>query len=112
MADSPVISLLGEGAKKPALRLSQTPDALGALRTRLGQRTELRALEVVRQRVWSRDVEERIEQALAILPEAAGPLNSLGLVIKALLALDQRAPDYLKHLVSYLDTLLWLEEQP
>jgi hypothetical protein len=65
----------------------------------------------VRQRAWKRAVEARIEQAVATLPEAAGPLNSEGLVLKALVALDERAPDYLTHLAGYLDTLLWLEEQ-
>ena len=103
--------MLGEGSKRPERALTQTLEALDALRTLLGQRTELQALDVVRQRAWTREVETRIEQALATLPEAAGPLNSQGLVVKALLALDQRAPDYLKHLASYLDTLLWLEEQ-
>lgn len=88
-----------------------TQEALGALRALLGQRSELQAFDVVRQRAWKRDVEARIEQAVATLPESAGPLNSQGLVVKALLALDQRAPDYLAHLASYLDTLVWLEEQ-
>ena len=102
---------LGEGSKRPEGAYSQTLDGLDALRTLLGQRTELQALDLVRQRAWTRDVEMRIEQALATLPEAAGPLNSQGLVVKALLALDQRAPEHLQHLASYLDTLLWLEEQ-
>lgn len=111
MADSVDNKVLGEGSKKPERALSQTLEALDALRTALGQRTELQAFGVVRQRAWKRDVEARIEQAVATLPESAGPLNSQGLVVKTLLALDQRAPDYLQHLASYLDTLLWLEEQ-
>ncbi|MEE4249711.1 MAG: DUF2894 domain-containing protein [Alcanivoracaceae bacterium] len=111
MADSAGNRVLDTGSKKPERALSQTLESLSGLRTLLGQRTELQALDVVRQRVWQRDVEARIEQAVATLPEAAGPLNSQGLVVKALVALDQRAPDYLQHLASYLDTLLWLEEQ-
>jgi hypothetical protein len=111
MADPVENRVLGEGSKSPVRARGQTAEALAALRTRLGQRTELKALDVVRQRAWKRDVEARIEQAMATLPEAAGPLNSQGLVVKALVALDQRAPDYLEHLASYLDTLLWLEEQ-
>jgi hypothetical protein len=111
MADSAENTALGEGSKKPERVLSQTLEALGTLRTLLGQQTELQALDVVRQRAWTRDVDARIAQAVSTLPDAAGPLNSQGLVLKALVALDQRAPDYLKHLASYLDTLLWLEEQ-
>ncbi|WOJ94042.1 DUF2894 domain-containing protein [Congregibacter variabilis] len=111
MADSAENGALAQGSKRPESSFVPTLEALDALRTLLGQRTELKALDVVRQRTWKRDVEARIEQAMATLPEAAGPLNSQGLVVKALLALDQRAPNYLEFLVSYLDTLLWLEEQ-
>ncbi|EAQ96841.1 DUF2894 domain-containing protein [Congregibacter litoralis] len=100
-----------EGGSVCELTRDQTVESLGALRALLGQRTELRALDVVRQRVWKRGVEARIAQAMATLPEAAGPLNSQGLVVKALVVLDERAPEYLEHLASYLDTLLWLEEQ-
>lgn len=90
---------------KPAL------EALIALRADLGRHAELKAVGDVRHRAWKCDIEERIEQAFSTLPESAGPLNSQGLVAKALVALDTRAPEYLKHLASYLDTLLWLEEQ-
>lgn len=103
--------VFGGSDKTPERVGGPTLEALSALRTRLGQGAELRALDVVRQRAWKRDVKSRIEQAMATLPESAGPLNSQGLVVKALVALDQRAPDYLEHLASYLDTLLWLEEQ-
>jgi len=111
VADSAQQGLLREGLKRPERPRTQTAEALGRLRNLLGPKTELKAFDVVRQRAWKRDVEARLEQAMATLPEAAGPLNSHGLVVKALLALDQRAPEYLEHLVSYLDTLLWLEEQ-
>lgn len=111
MAESSESPVLDDDSKESVGLPRQTLDALDALRAHLGQRTELRALAVVRERAWTRDVEARIEEAVAILPESAGPLNSRGLVVKALLALDQRAPEYLKHLASYLETLLWLEEQ-
>lgn len=101
----------GENSERPEWAPGQTLEALDALRNLLGQRTELRALHTVRQSAWNRNAEARIVQALSTQPEAAGPLNSQGLVVKALLALDQRAPEHLKHLASYLDTLLWLEEQ-
>ncbi|MFK8040828.1 DUF2894 domain-containing protein [Congregibacter sp.] len=111
MADSVGSKVLGEGLKRPKRARDQTLEALGELRSLLGQRTELKVLDVVGQRVWKRDVEARIEQAMATLPDSAGPLNSQGLIVKALVALDQRAPEYLEYLASYLDTLLWLEEQ-
>ncbi|WOJ98532.1 DUF2894 domain-containing protein [Congregibacter brevis] len=102
---------MSEGLKRREQARDRTLEALGELRALLGQRAELKALDVVGQRVWKRDVEARIEQAMASLPESAGPLNSQGLIVKALVALDQRAPEYLEYLASYLDTLLWLEEQ-
>lgn len=111
MTDSPVNHVQATDSKKSAPAHLNTLEALHALRALLGERSELQALDVVRQHTWERDVEARIEEALATQPESAGPLNSLGLVVKALVALDQRAPSYLKHLASYLDTLIWLEEQ-
>jgi len=111
MAESGVEDLVSARSNESQPVLRPTLDALVALRADLGRSAELKALEDVRQRAWKRDVEQRIEQAFSTLPESAGPLNSQGLVAKALGALDQRAPEYLKHLASYLDTLLWLEEQ-
>lgn len=111
MAESAANTVACEGTHRHDRERDQVLEALATLRAQLGQRTELRALNVVGQLVRKRDVEARIAQAMATLPESAGPLNSQGLVIKALAALDQRAPEYLEHLASYLGTLLWLEEQ-
>ncbi len=43
-------------------------------------------------------------------PESPGPLNPQGLVIKSLATMRELSPDYLNRYVSYIDTLLWLEQ--
>ena len=111
MAEAAADELTKETSTSSGQALEETLESLVALRAALGQRAELAALDDLRQRTWARDVEASIEQAFAALPESTGPLNSQGLVGKALIALEHRAPEYLKYLASYLDTLLWLEEQ-
>jgi hypothetical protein len=90
---------------------SRTLSELRSLRAALGERAELRAMAVVHQKAWQRGVESCIDEAMARIPREAGPLNSQRLVATALRSLEERSPEYLRKLVSYLDTLQWLEEQ-
>lgn len=49
-------------------------------------------------------------QALAQVPENAGPLNSHLLALQSLKQMRDIAPDYLKRFMSYVDTLFWLDQ--
>ncbi len=61
---------------------------------------------------WSRlFAEQRLRQALAHVPQQAGPLNSHHLVHRALATMQEISPAYLQRFVSHVDTLLWLEQQ-
>lgn len=72
---------------------------------------ELRALKYFRES-WVKDHAERVlEQAVQSLPTDAGPLNSQKLAIKSLAAMQELSPEYVNRFVSYMDTLLWLEQQ-
>jgi len=54
-------------------------------------------------------VGRELRQALENVPENAGPLNSLHLVHQSLMLMHDLAPGYLRHFLSYADTLSWLE---
>ena len=54
--------------------------------------------------------DQRLRQALAQVPAAAGPLNSSQVVNRALQAMRELAPAYLDAFMSHVDTLLWLEQ--
>ncbi|WP_296554702.1 DUF2894 domain-containing protein [Pigmentiphaga sp.] len=54
-------------------------------------------------------VGRELRQALENVPENAGPLNSLHLVHQSLMLMHDLAPGYLRHYLSYADTLSWLE---
>jgi len=54
-------------------------------------------------------VGRELRQALNNVPENAGPLNSLHLVHQSLMLMHDLAPGYLRHFLSYADTLSWLE---
>lgn len=48
-------------------------------------------------------------RAINTVPENPGHLNSQMLVTRCLTAMHRLAPDYLRHWMSYMETLLWLE---
>lgn len=74
-------------------------------------RRELRALRLLRGRQREVAIQQRLADAIANAPEAPGPLNPQMLAIRALSAMRDYSPEYAKHFVAYLDTLMWLEGQ-
>ncbi len=71
---------------------------------------ELKAVAYFRD-AWSRlSTEQQLTQTLAQAPENAGPMNSQHLVLRSLQAMRDLAPDYLQGFMSYIDTLIWLEQ--
>lgn len=43
-------------------------------------------------------------------PSGAGPLNSAALVHRAIALMHEASPGYLRHFLSYVDDLSWLEQ--
>ena len=73
-------------------------------------RAELKAMRYFRN-TWSRlSVDRQVTQAIGQGPENAGPLNSHRLVLRSLALMREISPDYLNRFVSYVDTLLWLDQ--
>lgn len=59
---------------------------------------------------WARHYSDRlVSNAVRELPKNPGPLNSQMLITRSLVIMRNISPDYLKRFVSYVDTLLWLE---
>ncbi|WP_307704187.1 DUF2894 domain-containing protein [Variovorax paradoxus] len=60
---------------------------------------------------WSRlSADRRLTQSLAKVPENAGPLNSHHLVHRSLLLMRELSPEYLNRFMTYVDTLLWVDQ--
>jgi hypothetical protein len=104
-----------QAAQQPAPRPIATrrisaPSALAALKEHLRgtpARQELASVTRFR-RVWSNTrAQERVLQAWTQKPANAGPLNSHALVLESL---ELMPADYLRHFVSYAETLLWLQD--
>jgi len=71
---------------------------------------ELKTLSYFRS-TWSRlSADRRLTQAMAAVPENAGPLNSHQLVHRALTQLRELSPEYLHRFMSHVDALLWLDQ--
>jgi hypothetical protein len=72
-------------------------------------RDELASVRRFRQS-WDRQrTLEQVEQAVARKPANAGPLNSHALVLQALALMRELSPDYLRHFVSHVEALQFLE---
>lgn len=62
------------------------------------------------QKIWSRlRTESQLRQSLAHTPENAGPLNSSALVHRSMALMRDLSPGYLRHFLSYIDDLSWME---
>jgi len=71
---------------------------------------ELRSIACFHE-TWSRlSTEQQLAETLACAPENAGPLNSQHLVLRSLQVMRDIAPNYLQGFMSYVDTLIWLEQ--
>ena len=116
-AKSPLADLLayiGEHAVA-APRASQPTTAARPVRsatpeTRTTQAPELKSVAYFRN-TWSKlSIEQQLTQTLAQAPENAGPMNSQHLVLRSLKLMRDHAPNYLEGFMSYVDTLIWLEQ--
>lgn len=75
-----------------------------------GARGELKAIRNFR-KTWSKlAVDKQLAQAIEQAPDNAGPLNSHMLVLRSLALMRDISPDYLSRFMSYVDTLLWLDQ--
>lgn len=71
---------------------------------------ELKSLTYFRS-TWSQlSVDQQLAQALAQVPDNAGPMNSHLLALQSLKLMNDVSPDYLKRFMSYLDALFWLDQ--
>ncbi|MDX3905154.1 MAG: DUF2894 domain-containing protein [Pigmentiphaga sp.] len=71
---------------------------------------ELAVLEYFRQTWATLSVGRELRRSSENVPENAGPLNSLHLVHRSLTLMQQVAPEYLRHFLSYADALSWMEQ--
>jgi len=73
-------------------------------------RTELKSVKYFRN-TWSKlSAERQVTQALGQAPKNAGPINSHVVALRALALMRDTSPDYLNRFMSYVDTLLNLEQ--
>jgi len=70
---------------------------------------ELKSVNRLRRSQGRRRAERLLAQAIREAPADSGPLNPQMLVIRTLSAMGEISPDYLGRLVSYVDTLFWLD---
>ena len=74
-----------------------------------GHREELRAARRFHTAMVQLNADKAVQQAIAEVPEAAGPLNPQRLATRSLETMRDLSPHYLSRFVSYIDTLFWLE---
>jgi hypothetical protein len=73
-------------------------------------RTELKSVHYFRN-TWSKlSAEKQVTQALGQAPKNAGPINSHVVALRSLALMRDTSPDYLNRFMSYVDTLLCLDQ--
>lgn len=114
--------LLSHGSDNDMPPLEQTLrqqelDLVGAIASRSSASTasemrseELRAARRFHSAMVSLNADRVVTTALADIPEDCGPLNPQRLATRSLAAMRELSPHYLSRFVSYIDTLLWLEQ--
>ncbi|MES2584573.1 MAG: DUF2894 domain-containing protein [Pseudomonadota bacterium] len=78
--------------------------------TSFAPRAELKSVTYFRS-TWSRlSAEKEVAKALELAPKNAGPINSHVVALRALALMRDTAPDYLNRFMTYVDTLLSLDQ--
>jgi hypothetical protein len=108
---SPLSELLGRlGHAGAAAQHAAAHSLPGTPRPTLAAPPELKALRAFRG-TWQRlAADQRLTQALAKVPDNAGPLHSHHLVHRALTLMRDTSPEYLQHFMAQVDALMWLEQ--
>lgn len=87
----------------------ERPAASGVVPS-LSSTPELKTLRHFR-KTWSRlSADQRLTQSLEKVPDNAGPLNSHHLIHRSLTLMRDLSPEYLNRFMSFVDTLLWLDQ--
>lgn len=71
---------------------------------------ELTSVRQFRESLVKINSDKLVTRVISEAPENPGPLNPQALVIRYLASMRELSPDYLNRFVSYVDTLLWLEQ--
>jgi hypothetical protein len=76
----------------------------------ISPQAELKSVRYFR-KTWAKlSADKQVTQALNQAPKNAGPINSHMVVLRSLALMRDTAPDYLNRFMSYVDTLLCLEQ--
>ncbi len=71
---------------------------------------ELRSFHLLKESWAKLHYDRLVTRAIEERPENPGPLNAQMLATRSLSAMRKLSPNYLTRFVSYIDTLLWLEQ--
>lgn len=106
-APSALAVLLSDMAQHAAVP-STTPSTL-TIKT-AAWRAESPRVQQFKKQLGKISVQKQVKQAIALAPQNAGPINSHMLVLRSLGLMRDASPDYLNRFITYVDTLLCLEE--
>jgi Protein of unknown function (DUF2894) len=107
---SPLAALLNDMARHvPALPGSAAPSQGMALKT-LAWRAENPKVQQFKKQLGKISVQRQVTQAIAQAPQNAGPINSHMLALRSLGLMRDASQDYLNRFMTYVDTLLCLDE--
>ena len=108
-AQSPLATLLADMAQHaPTTATAATAPTATAVKA--VWRAESPRVQQFKTQLGKISVQKQVKQAIALAPQNAGPINSHMLVLRSLGLMRDASPDYLNRFITYVDTLLCLEE--
>lgn len=116
VCDGGCAQLAGTAAPSPLAQLNQELSARAQAEAddmMVGGGASMPDMKSVRgfSEVWAKiSAEQQVAQAFTRGPENAGPLNAHRLMLRSLALMRTLSSDYLRHFLSQMDSLLWLEQ--
>ena len=99
-----------QGASFDDLLLQQELDIVKPANGPSGQFRELASTKSFRKSREKLSTDKLVTRAIKECPDDCGPLNPQMLAIRSLTVMRELSPQYLNRFVTYIDTLLWLEQ--
>jgi hypothetical protein len=111
-AQSPLAILLADMAQHAPTTATAATAATAPTATAVKAvwRAESPRVQQFKKQLGKISVQKQVKQAIALAPQNAGPINSHMLVLRSLGLMRDASPDYLNRFITYVDTLLCLEE--
>jgi len=110
LQEKEIMHSVAKVTKNMAIKGHNEPNQLKVENQSFTPHNDLSIMHQFRQSKVKHHSEQQLTRTINEGPEDAGPLNSQALIIRSLKTMEKLSPSYINRFISYMDTLLWLEQ--